>query len=261
MFKAEEIHSPLNDDISPFGDIVKKGIPSAYVALRDQKINDKRFKHAKYVVISKVYESDKVFRLYDKIDLKTKVYAIGILTTDNRYYYNLFKCKTSTISTSNTRNLKAILTRGYIYDNTTEVLFSDNISKSAEPPKIFMEIIQSVVPFKISYRPISQQLATINHFIKYIKPKYGSFSFRHHKKLIEWLIHTDRLAFCPDNELKMMRNLMPPREFRSKLKCAIGIFYLYARQMDRIWSQKSRGKKKQKDTQYNITKEIENETK
>lgn len=70
-----------------------------------------------------------------------RVYGVGVLTTDNDYYYSTVKTLNYTLTKSNVRLFSKVILNNYNIDENTEILISDNMKQGTDPMEIFMNII------------------------------------------------------------------------------------------------------------------------
>ena len=195
---------------------------------------DPDFPVAKYIVVIKIKESKHTY-IYHGKQSKAKLYGIGILTTKNRYYFSQLFTRAVDINHTVNNQLKEIFTRGYIINQDTKIVFSDNMDRKYDPVWLFLGIIGSQLGINIHTKSTKMQLRRINAYLGYLHNQgYTKFESNYQIGLfMKKLFKNDRFDFIPDPYFKERLNDGTVDEKNMKLKCALGILYLHSVDMIR----------------------------
>ena len=190
---------------------------------------DPNFPVAKYIVVVKIKESKHTY-IYHGKQSKAKLYGIGILTTKNRYYFSQLFTREVNINHAVNNQLKEIFTRGYIINQDTRIVFSDNMDRKYDPVWLFLGIIGSQVGINIHTKSVKMQIRRINAYLGYLKTQnYVKFESNYQIGLfMKKLFKNNRFDFIPDPYFKERLNDGTVHEKNMKIRCALGILYLFA---------------------------------
>lgn len=192
-----EFDSPLTDKNSPFRAEMEKDFDN-FIRwhLKDYKLLPS-FPKAKYVSVSKTYESDETYILRGN-SRRCRRYSIGIMTTDNHFYYNTIKTKQNGFSRNSIPLVHNIFLRPYNYDAATSVAFSSKIRNFHEPIHIFFSIVQGLMGTTLHYEPLRRKAAMVNVTYRCLpgKNKISDFGKCMVKPCIRHLYEMGALAFA-----------------------------------------------------------------
>lgn len=231
---SHTVRNPITDANSEF--FVEPHKRKSYIrkTLKNEMRTNPLFKRAKYIVVVKNGEAEKSYRIKGT-RRKLRKYSIAILTDDNRFYYNSYNTKSTTFSNANVADLTKIFCQGYVIDNKTRILITDNINGYGEPVFMFLHIMSSITGVPILRRNPSQLMKAANYFcdepVETKKSKRNGMSSWNRHMFIERLSSIGRFDFLPEeynSVLTMKVKTKPERKMRDSLfLCAIGILYLF----------------------------------
>lgn len=187
------------------------------------------YKRAKTIFVYKGYESKNTYRLRGT-NRRTRNYSIGILTDDNRYYYNEYTTKHTVLSMLTASNMSRIFIDGYIIDGNTTIIVDKSIQRMNEPVYIFLTIIARSIGISVMRRDVMQMLNTINNMLGNIvhKKKDKKISMHYKNDLIEGLLKNGMLNFIPKEHISIITDMSQKLSKRNLVFfAAMGTLYAF----------------------------------
>ncbi len=207
--------------------IVGPDIPKE-VHLRTPGKDPNIFPMAKYVFISKTFESVRSYKVWG-IPRRTKVYGVGVLTDKNEYYFSELHTRHTELTCFNRDMFQRTLTSKYRFDEKTRVQVTDNITEK-DPIFAFVQIVGSAVGYhvkKTNFVQMTRVLNNVFHLVKNVKKRTYSTRTWHSKAILKRLIETKRFDFITDPNWYEKLSTRAENAKKAFLICAIGMLYLH----------------------------------
>ena len=160
-----KIESPLVDPELEIGRYFLEN-PKAYLKKRHVMARlEPNFPVAKYVSVVKISEAKETFIL-SGVSRRTRRYAVGIMTTDNRFYFNMFKTVQNAITKKSIPLLHGIFLRGYNYNMMTRFVLSENMLNVRDPVRLYLTILATVSRNVLVRKSLLNKVKTIERVFR-----------------------------------------------------------------------------------------------
>ena len=193
------------------------------------------YPRARCIFVMKSWESKNVYRLMGTRRL-TRYYGIGILTDENRYYYNEYRMKNTILSTEVFADFTKIFIDGYIIDKDTAFMITPNMHKKSEQITAFFKLLARMFNNKVKKRDVETIANLLNTLLgRIFKParkahqKINNRNFYMFKNILMengWFDFVGKELLDKINNEKLSK---PKRDVA--LYTAIGILYMHILQM------------------------------
>ena len=224
----KNIRNPLTDKDSGFY-LAEYGTGGLSYAKVDAIKKNPLFPRARFIYVVKSWESPNRYKLLGTYR-RSRYYGIGILTDENRFYYNEYMSKQTALVKTNCLDLERIFLDGFVIDGNTKITISKNITEKNEPMYLYLNTIAKVFGIHIRRRDTVRTLNLANNYLgKPLKskkhPELKLYTKGHLKK---WMLERGYLNFLPDDLYEKITDANT--KLRTKnliLMCALGIITMF----------------------------------
>lgn len=228
----KRVSSPLTSPDSPFY-CPDYRVPCAYKKVMKMR-ESPLFPRARCIFVIKSWESKEEYRLLGTRRLN-RYYGIGILTDENRYYYNEYRMKNTILSSEVFADLTKIFIDGYIIDKNTMFMTTSNMYRRSEPIMAFFKVIARLFNNRVRTREIYDICNILNRRLGRVfnndsgRDIDSKNLYRFRDELLKkgWLdfVGKEQLAKLTDDGIsKAKRNVA--------LHSAIGILYMHTLELE-----------------------------
>jgi hypothetical protein len=236
---------PLRDKDFQFTRQGNDTIPVYYKKLLLSKA-DPRYPTAKYVVVVKTYESENLYILGGRLRRRRR-YAVGIMTTDNKFYFNNIAFNGYGISCKTYSLLNSIMLRWYNYSMTTNVVLVNMSDKLRDPMELFVSMIHNISCCGTEMKNFVDMAAYINKELRIFGKTSTMKTFKKNwtKKVVRRLYEDGMFSFIEghDNIKEALESYLGEKKIRAmhgEPEVLIGIIYLYLSDL----SERKRGRRR-----------------
>lgn len=227
------LNTPLTDPSTDFY-MPNMAHDRLYLKRLDTFKGDPAFKHAKCICVFKSMESEHSYRIRGT-QRRSRTYGVGVLTDDNRYYYNEYRTKQTVLSNRLISDMNKLFLEGYRVDNRTAIMLSNDINNRNEPIALFLRVASRTVGVPVLKRSKEKILAALNKRIKLglkstkNKDKPHRIATQAAWRLRDMLLEMGYFDFVPEE----LRREMVAKEgvtYKRRLRlfwCAAGVLFLH----------------------------------
>ena len=228
-----DLSTPLTDERFPYHEYIFNDKKN-FFAKRLKKMKLKpEFPTAKYVSIVKYFEGDKY--IVRGTNRRTKCYSVGILTTDNYFYFNRFRTVQNALTRKSIPLLYNVFLRGYNYNIGTSVVFSKNIHNLHDPVELLFSVITGVTGVRDYRVDLFRKCALVNATYgccKGARDTISGFKRSYMKECVGKLHEMGAFRFADGNEFieKMFNKYLKKggvvRDTNGVIECLVGLLFL-----------------------------------
>ena len=195
----DQFDTPIMDKRLPYREQFLSNPGGFWRKLRGTKF-DPKYPTAKYVVITMLKENDYI-TMRGNSKCRIRKYALGVLTTDNYFYFNQFRTYSMYMAKNTVALIYNLFLRPYNFNVATRFLLSDNMIKLDDPISQFVVLISGINGSYVHHAGLLGKCALINKVHGCIPGLIRVKNFRECdiKPLVQAVLDRRMLIFAEDH--------------------------------------------------------------